>query len=202
MAPIPRQFAAGLSPSTIRLSAPVDSHMNSHRVRLSSGDCIDCRAIVLAVEGPEASGLTDGMIRPPGARSTTGFYYAAPQPPFHERLLVLNGDNHSPNNDLCVVSNVENGYAPAGQSLINVSVIGEPESASDDVEYSVCSQLREWYGVSVDSWSLLKRYHIPYALPSQPARIQDGVLLPTRLCDDVYHCGDYTETASRSGCYD
>ena len=57
----------------------------------------------------------------------------------------------------------------AGQSLISVSVVGEPESCSDDVENGVRRQLREWFGTSVDSWSLLRRYYIPYAyLLSQP----------------------------------
>ena len=55
MGAIPRQLAAGLAPSTFRLSAPVDSHVDDHRVRLKSGEYIDCRAIVLAVEGPQAS---------------------------------------------------------------------------------------------------------------------------------------------------
>jgi phytoene dehydrogenase-like protein len=199
MGAIPRQLAAGLAPSTIRLSAPVDSLVNGHRVRLRSGEFVECRAIVLAVEGPEASRLTGGMIRASEARATTCFYYAAPRAPFHEPLLVLNGDNEGPINNLCVVSNVAKSYAPAGQALISVSVIGEPESGSDDVEDSVRRQLKEWFGASVDSWSLLKRYYIAYALPSQPAHFQDGLPLPIRLFDHVYHCGDYSETASIQG---
>jgi phytoene dehydrogenase-like protein len=199
MGSIPRQLAAGLAPSAIRLSATVDSLVDGHRVRLKSGECIDCRAIVIAVDGPEASRLTGGMIRSPEARSTTCFYYAAPQTPLHDRLLVLNGDNEGLINNLCCVSNVARSYAPAGQSLISVSVLGELEAGSNDVEYSVRRQLREWFGVSVDSWSFLKHYHIPYALPSQPAHFQHGLTLTKRLFDDVYHCGDYSETASIQG---
>lgn len=196
MGAIPRQLAVGLAPSTIRLSAPVDSLVDDHRVRLKSGEYIDCRAIVLAVEGPEASRLTGGMIPTPEARATTCYYYAAPQAPFPDPLLVLNGDNDGPINNLCVVSNVAKSYAPAGQSLISVSVVGKPESRSDDFEDSVRRQLREWYGSQVDSWSLLKRYDIPFALPCQPAHFRDGPALPARLVEGAYHCGDYSETAS------
>lgn len=199
MGAIPRQLAAGLAPSGIRLSAPVDSLADGHRVRLKSGEHIDCRAIVLAVEGPEASRLTGGMIPSPEARATTCYYYAAPQAPFREPLLVLNGDNDGPINNLCVVSNVAKSYAPAGQSLISVSVVGKPESCSDDVQDSVRRQLRDWYGSQVDSWSLLKRYDIPFALPCQPAHFRDGLALPARLVEGVYHCGDYSETASIQG---
>ncbi len=60
-------------------------------------------------------------------------------------------------------------------------------------------QLSEWYGSQVDSWSLLKRYYIPFALPCQPAHFRDGVSLPARLAEGVYHCGDYAETASIQG---
>lgn len=199
MGAIPRQLAARLPPSMIRLSAPIDSLVDDHRLRLKSGEYIDCRPIVLAVEGPEASRLTGGMIRSPAGRATTCFYYGAPQPPFGESLLVLNGDHHGPINNLCVVSNVAKTYAPAGQSLISVSVVGEPESGSDDAENGVRRQLREWFGASVDSWSLLKRYNIPYALPSQPAHFRDGIPMPLRLVEGVYHCGEYSDTGSIQG---
>ena len=199
MGAIPEQLAAGLSPSMIRLSAPVDSLVDNHRVRLKSGESIDCLAIVLAVDGPEASRLTGGIIRSPEGRATTCFYYAAQQAPFRESLLVLNGDHHGPINNLCVVSNVAKTYAPAGQSLISVSVVGDPQSLSNDVQDTVRRQLREWFGASVDSWSLLKRYSIPYALPVQPAHFRDGIPMASRIVQGLYHCGDYSDTASIQG---
>lgn len=199
MGAIPKQLAAGLAPPIIRLSTPVDSLVDGHRVRLKSGEYIDCRAIVLAVEGPEASRLTGGLIRSPEGRATTCFYYAAPLPPFRESLLVLNGDGHGPINNLCVVSNVAKSYAPAGQSLMSVSIVGKPEPDADDSEHSVRRQLREWYGLQVDSWRLLKSYFIPYALPSQPAHFEDLAAPARRLDENVYYCGDYAETASIQG---
>ena len=93
-------------------------------VRLEEGETIDGRAVVLAVEGPEAARLTGGLIRAPESKSTTCFYYAAPQPPITESLLVLNGDRTGPINNLCVPSNVAPTYAPPGQALVSVSVVG------------------------------------------------------------------------------
>ena len=55
MGAIATQLAAGLSQSMLRLSSPVDLLVDGQRVRLKSGELIDCCAVVLAVEGPEAS---------------------------------------------------------------------------------------------------------------------------------------------------
>ena len=154
---------------------------------------------MLAVEGPEASRLTGGLVRCPEARSTTCIYYAAPQAPFPDSLLVLNGDNEGPINNLCVVSNVAQSYAPAGSALMSVSVVGRLDEHSDDLERSVRRQLRSWYGSEVDSWSLLKSYRIPYALPGQPPHFRTAIPASPRLVDGVYYCGDYLETASIQG---
>ncbi len=206
MSAIPRQLAAELTADRLRLSTSVDSLSTSvnsmvdrHHVRLRNGESIDCRAIVLAVEGREASRLTSGMIQSPEFRATTCFYFAAPQAPFAEPLLVLNGDNEGPINNLCVVSNVAKSYAPAGQALISASVVGKELMDSSDLNNSVRQQLRQWFGSQVDAWSLLRRYDIPIALPAQQAGFRESLSGQSRLGDGLYYCGDYCETASIQG---
>jgi phytoene dehydrogenase-like protein len=199
MIAIPRQLAAELTPDMLRLSTPVDSLVDRHHVRLRNSESIDCRAIVLAVEGREASKLTSGMIHSPEFRATTCFYFAAPQAPFCEPLLVLNGDNEGPVNNLCVVSNVSKSYAPAGQALISASVVGKELMDSSDLSNTVRQQLRQWFGSQVDAWSLLRRYDIPIALPAQQAGFRDSLSGQSRLRDGLYYCGDYCETASIQG---
>lgn len=206
MSAIPRQLAAELTADRLRLSTSVDSLSTSvnsmvdrHHVRLRNGESIDCRAIVLAVEGREASRLTSGMIHTPEFRATTCFYFAAPQAPFAEPLLVLNGDNEGPINNLCVVSNVAKSYAPAGQALISASVVGKELMDSSDLNNSVRQQLRQWFGSQVDAWSLLRRYDIPIALPAQQAGFRESLSGQSRLGDGLYYCGDYCETASIQG---
>ena len=199
MSAIPRQLAAELTPDMIRLSTPVDSLVDSNHVRLRNGETIDCRAIVLAVEGRETFKLTRGMIHSPEFRATTCFYFAAPQAPFGEPLLVLNGDDEGPVNNLCVVSNVAKSYAPAGQALISASVVGKELMNSPDLNDTVRQQLRQWFGSQVDAWSLLRRYDIPIALPAQQAGFRDSLSGRPRLGDGLYSCGDYCETASIQG---
>ena len=199
MSAIPRQLAAKLTPSTVRLSTAVDSLVSSQCVRLGTGESIDCRAIVLAVEGKEAARLTNGMIPLPEFNSTTCFYFAASHPPFNEPLLLLNGDNDGPINNLSVVSNVAKNYAPAGQALISASVTGKLAMKSGDLSTSVLQQLRRWFGSQVDSWSMLRSYEIPMALPSQRAGFSEGASRTPLSSVGVYHCGDYCETSSIQG---
>ena len=59
------------------------------------------------------------------------------------------------------------------------------ERRSNDAEDSVRRQLREWFGVFVDSWPLWMRYDVSHALPSQPVHFQDGLPLPALLFDGV-----------------
>lgn len=198
MGAIPRQLSREFHASTIRLQSAVES-IENHRVRLTTGEIIECRAIVLAVEALEAARLTGGRVGVPDARSTTCFYYAAPQAPFGESLLVLNGDCEGPINNLCVPSNVAPGYAPAGQALVSVSCVGSETLSPSETEGSVRRQLRDWYGAQVDTWSLIRHYHIRYALPAQPAHFRDVKAPQSRLADGLYQCGDYCDTASIQG---
>jgi phytoene dehydrogenase-like protein len=199
MSAIPRQLAAGLTASTLRLNTAVDSLVSSQCVRLTNGESIECHAIVLAVEGKEASRLSNGTIPLSEFNSTTCFYFAASHAPFQEPLLLLNGDNEGPINNLSVVSNVARSYAPAGQALISASVTGKLPMNSNDLNASVRQQLRRWFGSQVDSWAMLRSYEIPMALPRQRAGFSDSMSRTPLSAAGVYHCGDYCETASIQG---
>lgn len=197
MGAIAKQLAAELPDSSVRLLSRVKL-VSGLRVQLEDGETFKSRALVLAADGPEASRLAGGLFEPPESRSMTCLYYAAPKPPLTEPLLVLNGERNGPINNLCVPSNVASSYAPSGQSLISVSVVGQQAKDSPDLERSVQSQLRDWYGSQVDQWSLLRTYHIRHALPNQLAGFRDSAC-SLKLAEDFYRCGDYCESASIHG---
>lgn len=198
MGALSRQLVEVVPPELIRLSARVESLDGLH-VRLESGETIEGQAVVVAVEGPEASRLTQGLIRSPAFCATTCFYYAAPAPPFNEKLLMLNGDQSGPINNLCVPSNVVGKYAPDGQALVSVSVVGAMDIPEPHLQLQVFSQLRNWFGAQVDQWSLLKVYRIRTALPAQPLHFRAAALATPRVTDALYVCGDFCETASIHG---
>jgi predicted NAD/FAD-dependent oxidoreductase len=51
----------------------------------------------------------------------------------------------------------------------------------------------------VDSWTHIRTYDIPYALPNQPSPAFDPPIQPTKLPDNVYVCGDYRTNGSING---
>ena len=198
MGAISNQLAQGIPPEMCRLSSRV-SRLDGLAAKLESGETIDGAVLVLAVEGPEASRLTGGQITPPESRATTCFYFSAASPPITESLLVLNGDRSGPINNLSVPSNVAPSYAPKGQSLVSVSVIGQKANATTELELDVRRQLREWFGSQVDRWLTLPNYHIRHALPGQPVHFRDQPAVSPKLATGLYLCGDYRETASIHG---
>jgi phytoene dehydrogenase-like protein len=143
---------------------------------------------VVAVEEPEAARLL-GEAAPVGAKSVDCLYYAAEKAPVSEPILMLNGDGSGPINNCSVVSAVAPTYAPAGASLISVTVLQRAH------EPDVRSQLTQWFGDKVARWQHLRTYSISYAQPAQLFYKPKPVLVRPGL----YRCGDYAENASIDG---
>jgi phytoene dehydrogenase-like protein len=191
MGKIPRQLASFLPAGAVRLNSPVQS-IDAKTVTLASGERFEAGAVVLACDGPAAARLAG--LPDPGSRAVSCLYYAAPEPPVAGRWLVLNGDRRGPINNLCVPSNVAPGYAPAGQSLVSVTVLGE---MGEDGEPEVRSQLTAWFGQSAARWRHLRTYRVPQAQPDTADPVEPG--LPSRLPSGLYVCGDYRTTPSIQG---
>ena len=194
MGAIPKQIADGLTPGTIRLNAPVVG-VTPGQVRLASGDTLHARTVIVATEAPAAARLLGDSVVPEGQRVTC-LYFAAPKAPIDQPMLVLNGDGTGPINNLCVPSAVSPAYAPAGQSLVSVTVLG---TAGADVTTRVMEQLTAWFGPEVASWRHLRTYPISYALPRQ---VPPALAVPerdVRRAPGLLVCGDHMDTASIQG---
>ncbi|MFN0054774.1 MAG: NAD(P)/FAD-dependent oxidoreductase [Planctomycetales bacterium] len=198
MGAIAKQLANGLPTDMLRISTRVES-LDGLCVRFATGETIAARGVVLAVEGPEAARLTGGLVPCPDSCATTCLYFAAEKSPVSEPILVLNGDGLGPINHLCVPSDVAAHYAPSGQALISVSVVGATAENPQELAVAVRRQLRDWFGSQVDRWSPLKSYSIRHALPGQPTHFRDSPAKPQRLAEGLYCCGDHCETASIQG---
>jgi hypothetical protein len=112
------------------------------------------------------------------SRSSTCLYYSFPgSPPIPGPTLILNGDNDLSRlvartegdgeeeleypvtvNNVCFPSQVSAAYAPAGMSLASVTVVGCSKCSELELDQEVRRQLGEWWGETVQSWSLLKTY--------------------------------------------
>ncbi len=101
MSAIPAQLAAELPPGTIRPDARVVAR-DDHALTLATGEVVPAKAVVVATDGTAARELVPGL--PEVAwRSTVCVYYAAPAAPVREPILLLNGDEPGPINNVCVL---------------------------------------------------------------------------------------------------
>ena len=199
MGKISEQLAAALPSESIKLNSPVASiDAEKAQVTLASGETIFARAIVIATDSANANKLS-GNIEAAPARMATCLYFSAYLAPISEPVLVLNGaDNQKaagPINNLAVLTNVSKDYAPAGKHLISVTVLGDPDA---QLIQDVMSQAKAWFGAQTDSWTHLKTYRIPQALPDQSPPWLDKAR-PARLNNGLYVCGDFRENASING---
>jgi protoporphyrinogen oxidase len=154
---------------------------------------------VLATDWDAAARLfnRDGMRQ---SRSVSCLYFAATSLPSDEPMLYLNGEKDGIINNLCFPTTIAPTYAPAHQHLVSVSVLGDANRSSTELEAQVRGELARWFGESVDtaSWRHLRTYSIKHALPDQSPGVQND-FRGHRLTERIFICGDYTENASING---
>ena len=156
------------------------------------GATVAASVVVVATEGPAAAALLD--LAPVESKSVGAVYFAAPQAPIDDKLVVLDGTGRGPVLNVAVMSNVAPSYAPAGSHLV---VAALPGHDGDTIEHHARSQLRGWWGPEVDTWDHLATYRIAHGQPRQrpPFRPKQRV----RLDDGRFVCGDHRDTASIQG---
>ena len=196
MGAIPEQLAARLPSGMLRMRSPV-SEVWGHRVRLADGETIGAKAVVVAADPTGAVGLLPGMPAPRMNRVTC-LYFAAPEPPVHGPWLVLNGEGRGLVNNVAVMSEVSPAYAPPGQALVSVSVLGAPPDA-EAVQARVREELTGWFGSAVSAWRHLRTYVIAHALPAQAPPALEPPRRPVRISPGLYVCGDHRDNASIDG---
>ena len=95
-----------------------------------------------------------------------------------------------------MLSDVAPGYAPPGQALISISVLGTPAIA--DFETQILAELEPWFGPEVRGWRHLRTDQIERALPEQPPT--EGSVGPCfREIGGIFVCGDHLTSASIEG---
>jgi phytoene dehydrogenase-like protein len=189
MGAIPAQLVENLPDHSIRSAARVQS-IHEAGVELTSGERINGRMVVLATEGPETARLLGSK---PAIQShgELCLYYAAEAPPVEQPFLVLNGDRTGWINSLTVPSLVAPSYAPPGQTLISVVVIGRHAVDEVSVETAVRGQLTAWFGARVQDWRHLKTYRINHALPAQPPPMPNPTIAAASPEPGIFICGEY-----------
>lgn len=195
------QLAEPLTSQEVRLNTSVVS-LSGGRLNLQSGEQLTAARVVIATDPWNASRLL-GEAPPRSGNHAAVAYFVASRPPLTDPILVINGDEPGPINSLCIPSQVAEDYAPAGQSLISVSlkVSQGPEGQFvQPAESEILGQLSAWYGDQVQQWRHLKTSVVFNALPIQP-QIQGIPCSPGKMIrpDGTVVCGDYMDVASIQG---
>jgi phytoene dehydrogenase-like protein len=195
MAQIPQQLAAQLPSENMAFYHPVVA-VEPTAIEIEGGERISGRAVVLATNATRAGQLLPSL-QPslPKWRSVTNLYFAADRSPIDEAIICLNGSGSGLVNNVCVLTDAAPDYAPAGQSLMSVSLLGLPKP--DSLVTTVKDELVAWFGASVNDWQHLRTDCIQEALPEQ---LPNAGFTKTYLQHEgLYVCGDHRNTASIEG---
>lgn len=239
MGSVAAQLEKGVTDSggTVRLNSAVDSVSFGvdgapHSVQLASGESLEYDRVIVATTraeacrllAPHAQRLSPEWLAPGADTHRTPLcsacmYFALNgPPPVREPILVLNGGRSDGGgtsrvvNTICFPSLVSPSYAPPGQHLASVSLVGPPvadalgddgalsETAREALEEAVRSELSKWYGADeLASWRHLRTYALRCAQEGRPPPNRDGFDRSARVGAGVYACGDHLATPSLNG---
>ena len=196
---LPQLLLGSLPIDTVQLNARVQA-VEKGRVKVKGAGWVEADAVVVATDGRRAARLVEGIHEPEWSRVGQIAFDAGAWPPHTDPILVLDGENSGPVNNLQVMSAVAPGYAPTGRSLITCSIL-EPDLHPDDdkLDVAVRGQLAQWYGPQVNDWRTLKIDRIKRALPTQPVGSLDPMERPLRQKSWLWVAGDHRATASIDG---
>ncbi|MEM7012485.1 MAG: NAD(P)/FAD-dependent oxidoreductase [Verrucomicrobiota bacterium] len=194
MQAIPNQLRDRLPDDAIRLNTRA-VRIDSKSVELNDGEQLPADAVVVATDGTAARQLLGRLSPEPRWQTVTGMYFDAPESPLNEPIIALNSEK-GPVNNVCVVSDVQSGYAPEGRALVSVSVLGSPGAHS---ETDVLDRLKTWFGRKVETWKHLKSYEIRRALPDPSPASTFPKSASMKSPDGIYVVGDHLASASIEG---
>jgi phytoene dehydrogenase-like protein len=204
MAAIPAQLAAALPAGDVRLGCPVQA-VAPGAVELASGERLAAAEVVVATDWAAASRLVPAAYRGGWAdrkdKATRLVAFAADRSPLASPTLVVNAGEAGPIDNLTVPSDVAAGYAPAGGTLVTVSVREGFAAAGGgkSLANAIRDQAAGWFGPQARSWRELKIVDVRHALPDESPAARRLRPSSPRLAEGLLICGDHCTTASING---
>lgn len=195
MEEIPKQLAAMLSENAIHYNHKVTA-IENNTIHCDNGAVFMTDSIIIATE---ANGLAGNYITEQKQRfhQVTNVYFEATIAPNSKAIVVLNAaSNKKWANNLTVMTNVSNQYAPKGKVLLSVSYNGIPEIDDASLAENMKAELKQWYGKQVEDWKMLKTYRINYALPNQDTVSNEVPNSELQINENLYMCGDHLMNGS------
>ena len=195
MEEIPKQLVAMLPKNAIQYNMKV-LKIENNTIICENGKVFETDKIIIATE---ATGFARNYIpkNKQNFRQVTNVYFEANIAPTKKAVVVLNASkNRKWVNNLTVVSNISEQYAPKNKVLIAVSLNGIPDVSDEILAQNMKGELTNWYGNQVNSWRMLKTYRINYALPNQEQVKNELSETDLRINENLFICGDHLMNGS------
>jgi phytoene dehydrogenase-like protein len=190
MEEIPKQLVAMLPENSIQYNVKV-STIENNKIICEDGTTLKADKIIIATE---AIGLASTYISKTkqNFHRVTNVYFEAKMAPTQKAVVVLNAStNKKWANNLTVLSNISNQYAPTGKVLISISYNGIPAIDDATLAENMKTELKQWYGNQVEDWKMLKTYRINYALPNQEKVFNEVSNSEIKINENLFICGDH-----------
>ena len=190
MEEIPKQLVAMLPENSIQYNVKV-SAIENNKIICEDGSTLEADKIIVATE---AIGLASNYISKTkqNFHQVTNVYFEANIAPTQKAIVVLNASTDKKwVNNLSVLSNISNQYAPTGKVLISISYNGIPAIEDTTLAENMKAELKKWYGNQVADWKLLKTYRIHYALPNQEIVSDEVCNSEIKISENLFICGDH-----------
>ena len=197
------QLAEKLPAGTLRTQTAVKRLLEENGrvvgVELESGETAHGDAVLIATESDAAASLT-GLDLPTAKKSSTCFYFEAPEAPIDRPILVLNARPDGFVNEVVPCSVVSPDLAPGGRHLVSATVLGDVEEDDATAAERVKHEVRNWFpGRKVEGWRLLKVYRIPYAQMDQPVGLFDRLPAHVTTRPGLFLAGEFNVCSSING---
>ena len=200
---LPKAIASKLEPGSILCNVEVETILEGEKqvrgVRLSTGEEIGADAIVLATDFLATRKLSN-VSTPTQAVGCISFAFSAPDVPYSERMVTVNGNHSRPVSHVAFMTNLSPKLAPKGRHLILVTCLNQPDSTEAEIEDRVRSQLARWYPSSrVKDWELLRRDDIPVSQFAQPVGFRETLAPLETKITGLFCAGEQTTYSSIDG---
>ncbi|MBC7607481.1 MAG: FAD-dependent oxidoreductase [Burkholderiales bacterium] len=190
MEEIPKQLVAMLPKNSIQYNLKVTA-IENNKIICQNATTFETDKIIIATE---AIGLASHYISKTkqNFHQVTNVYFEANSAPTKKAVVVLNAATTKKwANNLTVLSNISNKYAPTGKVLISVSYNGIPAIEDTTLAENMKAELKQWYGNQVKNWKMLKTYRVKYALPNQEKVTNEVFISEIKINENLFICGDH-----------
>ena len=186
MGQIPEMIKSQLRKTEIRFNCPVAS-VEGPQLTLADGTQLAADRIIVAVQPDRLMKQLEGQFAP--SRKVINLYFSAPKS-FLGRPMIGLLTGKKVINNLVFMDDVSKDYAPAGKSLLSVTVLDSTLSEKELIK-TVQGELEYLSGIKGEHFKPLKTFVINHALP-QVADLKFSIpFTECKVLDHVFLAGDY-----------